>query len=312
MTAAITFADVARSYGSHRVLDAVSFAVPTGSIFGLLGPNGAGKTTLMSILAGYIRIGSGSITVLGLDHRDPRLLGRFGILPQDAAFQSDLSILDQFTYLAQLGGATPAAARTEVLRVLRRVGLEDWLGRRSTELSHGMYKRLGVAQAFLNDPELVLLDEPTAGLDPANAKAVRALIRECAGSRQRTVVVSSHDMVEMQELCSHVAILRQGKLVSCGPVPELLASHCLLRVLPSRPLDTAERSALAAQPWCEAVVDGADGWMELTARDADAPIIEATMQRWLLERGIAVRQSALGRTLGDHFQAVTAKPPTGN
>jgi ABC-2 type transport system ATP-binding protein len=302
--AAIEFAGVGRSYGRQRVLDDVTFSVPAGGVSGLLGPNGAGKTTLISILAGFINAEAGTVRVLGHDHRDPWLKGRIGVLPQDAAFQSDLSIHDQLTYLARLAGRGPAQAEREVAAILQRVGLGDWLGRRSTELSHGMHKRLGVAQAFLGDPQVVLLDEPTAGLDPANAQAVRALVREFAGDGGRAVVVSSHDMGEMQELCSHVAILARGRLVSCGPVQELLAARCLLRVLPSRPLAAGERAAIAAEPWCLGVDQTRDGWWEISVsgKDADAELV---LQRWLLAQGIAIRHAGVGRSLAEHFLDVT-------
>ncbi len=309
MNAPLIIEKLCKSYHGRRVLDEVSFAVPAGSVFGLLGPNGAGKTTLFSIVANFIHAETGSVTVLGHPHQDVRALhGRLGILPQDAAFQRDLSILDQFVYFLRLAGRTHADAVAEVAEALSKVGLSDYLGRRTGELSHGMYKRLCLAQAFMGEPEVILLDEPTAGLDPKNAAMVRALIRELAKNRA-AVVVSSHDLAEMQELCSHVAILKQGRLASCGPVGELLRATTAIRLLPARPLTDAERSALATVSGVTAVEPAADGWIEL--RIAGEPAATAlAVQAKIAELGILVRRFEDGGTLERHFLAVTAdKPP---
>ena len=301
MTDAIAVAGVCKRYAGRPVLDQVGFAVPQGSIFGLLGPNGAGKTTLFSIIAGFVRADAGSVRVLGHDHRAAAVLrGRLGVLPQDAAFQSDLSILDQLVYFLRLAGRTPARARREVGEALDRVGLADWLGRRSTELSHGMAKRLALTQAFLGDPEVVLLDEPTAGLDPANAERIRAVIREQA-ARRAAVVVSSHDLAEMQALCSHVAILRQGRLASCAPLAEMVAAGVRARLLP------AGDPALACAALAAAGIParrGEDGWIDLDL-GGDPVAAALAAQRALLAAGVLIRRWEDGGSLAEHFRSVT-------
>jgi ABC-2 type transport system ATP-binding protein len=302
---ALVISGVRKSYGRHQALAGIDLTVPTGSVFGVLGPNGAGKTTLFSVVAGFVRPNAGEISVLGLPHRHPDVLrGRLGILPQDAAFQSDISILDQLVYFLRLAGRGTDQARREVSDALDRVGLGDWLARRSTELSHGMYKRLCLAQAFLGDPEVVLLDEPTAGLDPANAELVRGLIRDQA-RRRAAVVVSSHDMAEMQALCTHVAILKLGRVLSCGPMGQVTRATALARLLPARPLDEATRTALAAIPGVTGVNPGERGWIEIS-HAADPGVLAIEAQRRCLAAGIAIARWEDGATLERHYQDVTA------
>jgi ABC-type multidrug transport system ATPase subunit len=305
---AIAIAGLRKSFGAHPALAGVDLEIPAGVVSGLLGPNGAGKTTLFSIVAGFLRADAGSIRILGHDHRDVAALrGRIGVLPQDAAFQADLSILDQMVYLLRLAGRSQAQAAAEVAATLERVGLGDYLARRTGELSHGMYKRLSLAQAFLGEPEVVLLDEPTAGLDPGNAQRIRALIRDFTADGRRTVVVSSHDMVEMQALCAHVAILRQGRLVSCGRVEDLCRDRRLLQIRLARPPAAAECEALRALPAVLAAELRPDGVLVLQVADGGDEL-DLGLQRWFVERGILIRAWQDGRTLAEHFHAVTTAP----
>lgn len=215
--------DLSKHYGNTHALDGLSFGVARGSIFGFLGPNGAGKTTTFSILCGFVRPSGGEAWVLGQPVGRVRSLGaRLSALPQDARFVPSRSVGDSLRYLAELGGLPRHRIADEVDRVLSVVGLKDADGVRGKALSHGMAKRFGLAQAFLGQPELVLLDEPTEGLDPRNAEQVRRVIRELAASA--TVVVSSHNLTEVQDLCDHAAILSKGKLVTTGSMEELTAT----------------------------------------------------------------------------------------
>lgn len=210
-----------RTFGTFTALNNVTFDVPRGTIFGLVGPNGAGKTTMFSIVAGFLQPTQGSIELLG-SHAPgaTELLGRVSILPQDALFDRNLMILDQLVLYRRLQGATGAEAKAEVADALTRVGLGDYLERGAGVLSHGMTKRLGIAQAFLGNPDLIILDEPTAGLDPRNAKRVRDVIREL--SENSTVIVSSHNLAELEDLCDHVVILDRGVVRLAGTMTEAM------------------------------------------------------------------------------------------
>ena len=218
--------DVSRSFGTVQALRGVSLEVPAHSIYGVLGPNGAGKTTLFSILTGFILPNGGTVEVLGTSKLET-IRGRLSILPQDALFQSNIPIIDQLSFFLTLMGWPRSDAEQEVLRVLELVRLDDVVFREAATLSHGMYKRLALAQAFLGRPEVIILDEPTAGLDWKSAEGVREAIRRL--QQDATVLVSSHDLEEMHELCDHVAILDKGALVAAGPVESVTGGAYVVR-----------------------------------------------------------------------------------
>ncbi len=230
MSAALEIQKVSKKFGATLALNDVSFDIPQKSTFGLLGPNGAGKTTLFSLIAGFLKPTAGKIRCLGIDvEQISELRGKLSILPQDALFQSNVPILEQIVFFCQLSGFTRDEAEKEAMRALGIVGLAEVARKNARTLSHGMAKRLGIAQAFLGKPEVILLDEPTAGLDPVNARTIRDLIREFP--RTGTLVVSSHDLLEIQEMCSHVAILDKGKLVECNTISHITQTSRKVRMV---------------------------------------------------------------------------------
>ncbi len=242
-TPAIEIDAITKDFDKFRAVDAVSFEVPERSTFGLLGPNGAGKTTLFSLVANFLRATSGSVRVDGIDVRNVgEMRGRLSILPQDAQFQANIPILEQLIFLASLGDRTRHEAEKEANKALALVGLEDKAKRGARVLSHGMSKRLGIAQAFLGNPKVILLDEPTAGLDPKSAQGIRDLIKEHRTSG--TLVISSHDLGEIQRMCDRVAILKLGKLVECAEVSHLTKSHGTVRMSFTRELKDAEQESV--------------------------------------------------------------------
>ncbi|MHC4819586.1 MAG: ABC transporter ATP-binding protein, partial [Planctomycetota bacterium] len=252
----VTIRGVTKVFGTVQALNNVSFDVPAQSLFGLLGPNGAGKTTLFSIAAHFLMPNQGSVEVLGIDvRRISELQGRLTILPQDALFQRNVPIVEQLAFFRMLDGRTRKDAEADARRTLELVGLGEYIQRRVHALSHGMIKRLGLAQAFLGEPEVVLLDEPTSGLDPANARQIRNLIRQLHEKRA-TVIVSSHNLAEIQELCDHVAILDEGRLVACASVDEITRSGRKVELRLSRPLNDAEIEGLLRLPGVTACVPG--------------------------------------------------------
>ena len=208
-----------KRYGHTLALDGLDLAVPRGSIFGLLGPNGAGKTTTFGILCGWLAPTAGFASVLGQAPQQlHRLHGRAAVLPQDALFPPQVPVLPQLCHYGRLMGlGTSALAEAE--RVIDAVGLTEAKRLRGDQMSHGMMKRLALAQALLGRPELVLLDEPTSGLDPKSARAIKDLIASLAPAT--TVLLSSHNLAEVQEVCTHGAILDHGKLVASGSIDEL-------------------------------------------------------------------------------------------
>jgi len=231
--AAVRLHQTTKRFGSKTAVDEVSLAIEPGSVFGLIGPNGAGKTTTFSMLAGYLRPTSGSIEVLGFapTNVDP-LRGRLGVLPQDAVLPPTDTVGDFLVHMARLQDLRGSHAEEAARRGLEEVSGRDWWGQRCSALSHGMAKRVAIAQAFLGSPEVVLLDEPTAGLDPRVAWEVRELLvaKKEAQRGRLTIIVSSHNLQELEAICDAAAILDRGKVVGSGTMAELTAANEEVRI----------------------------------------------------------------------------------
>jgi ABC-2 type transport system ATP-binding protein len=212
-----------KSYGRHRALDGLDLSTPTG-VTGLLGPNGAGKTTLLRILATVMPLDAGELRILGRDPYEAedrlQIRRRLGYLPQDAGFHRAFTAFEAVDYVAVLKEHTGARARhEEVRRVLGLVGLSDVAGKKVRALSGGMRRRLGLAQALLGRPELLVLDEPTVGLDPEQRMRFRDLVSEAGHGR--TVVLSTHQTEDVAAVCSHVVVVDQGRVLFAGTPGEL-------------------------------------------------------------------------------------------
>jgi ABC-2 type transport system ATP-binding protein len=215
--------DLIRRYGRFRALDGMELVTRPG-VTGLLGPNGAGKTTLLRVLATVTSYDEGHLRVLGRDPRDPagRLAIRrsLGYLPQDAGFHPGFTAFEAVDYVAVLKEHTrPRARHDEVRRVLDLVGLGDAATKKVRALSGGMRRRLGLAQALLGTPDLLVLDEPTVGLDPEQRIRFRDLVSEAGHGR--TVVLSTHQTEDVAALCSHVVVAHRGRSLFAGSVEEL-------------------------------------------------------------------------------------------
>jgi ABC-2 type transport system ATP-binding protein len=226
-----------KRFGNFTAVDAISFEVPTGSIFGFLGPNGAGKTTSLGVMLGLIPATSGTASILGHDiHTDlPRALERTGAMVEKPALYPYLSGRENLRYWAWLAGIDDPARIEESLAA---VDLVDRADATFGSYSTGMKQRLGIATALLRDPDLVILDEPTNGLDPAGQREIRALIRGLA-DEGRTVILSSHLLYEVQEVCTHVAIISRGKLIASGEMADVLQSRSSIEIRVDRPADAA-------------------------------------------------------------------------
>nr|WP_225937129.1 ABC transporter ATP-binding protein [Myxococcus sp. RHSTA-1-4] len=225
---AIELFGVSKRFGPKVAVNNVSFSVPRGAVFGLIGPNGAGKTTTFSMMCGYLYPSEGSLKVMDVDPATPGALkGRLGALPQDAVLPPGWETGALLTYWARLSGL--AEPEREAREALEQVGLMEAWKVQTQALSHGMAKRAAMAQALMGRPPLVLLDEPTAGLDPRIAAQVRQVIRDMKEKRQ-TVVVSSHNLQELEELCDAAAILDKGSLAQAGTMSELTGQGSEFRV----------------------------------------------------------------------------------
>jgi len=225
---AIETRELKRRFGNFEALRGVDLKVPAGSTFGFVGPNGAGKTTTFSILCGFLNATSGTALVLGHDAHDrAALAGKVGALPQDAPLPRTTARA-ALRYWGELSGFSPADANSAALAALEMVGLSSAADRRASDFSHGMSKRVAIAQAFLGAPQVVLLDEPTSGLDPKAAFEVKQIIRSRAGTM--TIIISSHDLSQIEELCDSVAIIDRGRVVQQGNIGELTGRGERIRI----------------------------------------------------------------------------------
>jgi ABC-type multidrug transport system ATPase subunit len=197
-------------YRTDWVFRGLDLRIEAGRPVALVGANGAGKTTLFSLVCGYFRPTEGSILISGHPQGDTGTFGRLGALPQDAQLDPTQRLAETMVLFAQLQGYTSRQARLEITQLLRQVGLGDSGHLKPGELSHGMRKRAAIAQALIGRPPLVLLDEPTAGLDPQNARQLRSLIHSLAD--QTTFFISSHNLAELEELCDRILLLQNGRL----------------------------------------------------------------------------------------------------
>ena len=307
---ALRIENLHKKFAEQVALDGVTFDVPLGSIFGLLGPNGAGKTTLFSLAAGFITADEGHIDVLDTDVASiAELQGRLTILPQDAAFQKNVPIMQQLVFFRLLDGKDRATAEREVEEALEQVGIAEYKNRGIHALSHGMLKRMGIAQAFLGEPEVILLDEPTSGLDPQNARQIRDLVLELQREHNVTTVISSHNLGEIQELCDHVAILDEGKLVAAGSVEEVTRGGRMLEIELRNPLRDEQRASLAAVPGIRQLVDrGPRRYrFEFTEEAAGSDAASIAVLRQLLDFGLAPKSMMEGNSLEETFLRMTAQ-----
>ena len=219
----IEVSHLTKQYGNHLAVDDVSFTVADGQICGLLGPNGAGKSTIMNILTGYLSATSGQVTVAGhpLPEEADAAKACVGYLPEQPPLYPEMTVQEYLTFAAELKGVKKAERKEQVCRAARRTGLEAVLPRLIRSLSKGYKQRVGIAQALLGSPRLIILDEPTVGLDPAQVIEIRKLIRELG--RAHTVILSSHTLSEVQAVCQQILILSKGHLAAAGSLEELTA-----------------------------------------------------------------------------------------
>ncbi|RZJ03041.1 MAG: ABC transporter ATP-binding protein [Brevundimonas sp.] len=233
MTTVIETRGLTKTYGAVRALDGLDLSIPRGGVYGVLGPNGAGKSTLFRILLGLIRSTEGSASVMGGPVGQVASMRRMGSMIETPRFPPYMTARQVLRWLALEHGV---GAAVDVPGWLERVGLTEAADRKVRGFSVGMLQRLGVAAALMSKPELVILDEPTSGMDPPGIQEMRALIRSLADDDGVTVVLASHQLLEVQRICDRVAILHKGKLVREGAVTELTATGEQLR-LSVKPVD---------------------------------------------------------------------------
>jgi ABC-2 type transport system ATP-binding protein len=294
MQSVIEIEGLTKTYGAVRALDGLSLSIPRGGVYGVLGPNGAGKSTLFRVLLGLIRSSSGSASVLGGPVGQVASMRRMGSMIETPRYPPFFTARQVLEWLALSHGVT---GQVETQPWLDRVGLSEAADRRVRGFSVGMLQRLGVAAALLSRPELVILDEPTSGMDPPGIQEMRALIRSLADDDGVTVVLASHQLLEVQRVCDRVAILNRGKLAAEGRVSDLTASSERLR------LSTTTLDAARAIVGERGTVDG-DGLLVALPRAEGPALIRA-----LVQGGVEIDEARwVGTDLESVFMTETQSP----
>ena len=232
-----------------RAVAGLTFTVAEGEVFGLLGPNGSGKSTTLKMLLGLLRPTAGRLTVLGAPPRDVRVKSRIGYMPEESSLYPGLTAAETLSFFGRLFPLSARERRRRVEELLEMVGLTHARNRLIGEFSKGMARRICLAQALINDPDLILLDEPTAGLDPVGCRQVKDCMLALA-RRGKTLVLSSHLLADVEDVCDRIAILYNGALCALGSVADLLEEPDRIRILlPALPVETREAvlEAVAAQ-----------------------------------------------------------------
>jgi len=247
----IEVTDLTKSYGAVEALRGVSFQVEAGEIVGLLGPNGAGKTTTIKILTGYLQPDGGSVTVAGLDvlSQTRQVQALIGYLPENAPLYPELSVQSYLRMMAELRQIPPGDVVARISEAVVAAGLTEHLARPIGQLSKGFRQRVGLAQAILHQPQLLILDEPTLGLDPTQIVEVRRLIRRLA--ERSTILFSTHILSEVEALCDRAIILLNGQVRADARLAELAATPDAILVLESVPAGLEE--ALRTHPAVRAI-----------------------------------------------------------
>jgi ABC-2 type transport system ATP-binding protein len=315
---AVETVGLTKRFGNNTVVDSVDLKVPRGCAFGYLGPNGAGKTTLIRMLLGLLRADGGSMALLGYPVPDQRAtaLARVGAIVDEPRFHRHLTGRQNLRVIAS---AREPQAQSRIEESLARVGLTERASDRVAAYSMGMRQRLGVAACLLGDPQLLILDEPMNGLDPAGMREMRAMILGLVGEG-RTVVLSSHLLDEVQRTCDAVAIVDRGRVVRQGTIDELLQATTVGLQIECQPVErarqiVAEMQEVAGIPVVVGVQVGAQG-LGVTLHPNSSRDHVAEMNRRLVDAGVAVyRLQPVRASLEDWFLSVTtslgSSPPDG-
>ncbi|MCY2929006.1 MAG: ATP-binding cassette domain-containing protein [Planctomycetota bacterium] len=315
--------NLTKRYGQVLAVDRISFEVAKGSIVGFLGPNGAGKSTTLKIMTCYLPATSGKVTVGGLDVLTQSLEVRrkIGYMPEAVPLYPEMRVREYLMFRAALRDVPPRDRKAAVSRVARQCWLsepEDMMRRRLGELSRGYKQRVGLADVLLHNPEVLVLDEPTIGLDPAQIRAMRELITSLRGSH--TVILSSHILAEVEQTCDHLVIISGGRLAARGTPQELRRqvagpTHLLAEVRGGPEAEVV--AAVKALPKVKSVTaDGRDGsgesWLRLKVAGEEGSDLRSELFRLVAQKGWQLRELTREvSTLEDFFVQITYKQNVG-
>jgi ABC-2 type transport system ATP-binding protein len=307
VSAAVRAEGVEKRYGSLVAVADLTFEAEAGEILGVLGPNGAGKTTAIRVLTTILAPSRGTFSVAGVPHTRPAAIRRrIGVLPESAGYPEHQTAEEYLHYHARLYGRSRGEARAVAAALLEELGLADRARSLISTYSRGMRQRLGIARALVNEPQVVFLDEPTLGLDPAGQRQMLSTVRRIAGERGATVLLSTHLLAEVEETCSRVLILNRGRVAAEGTVTEVAKLAAAPRSgrlrVPPDDADAAVLALAAVHGVRAASADGRPG--SLVVQLESGSLNEAL--RALVDAGIPLLAAELeGARLSDAFLAMT-------
>jgi ABC-2 type transport system ATP-binding protein len=304
VTPALRVSGLVKRYGRRKALDGLDLEVPAGSLFGLVGSNGAGKTTLMTVCVGLLRADAGAMDVLGRGPFHPSThAGLASLLPQDARLPLHSRVSELLHFYAQLQGVPKGERSRQIDELLHWVNLADRRDAPVRSLSHGMMRRLTIAQAFLGNPQLVFLDEPMSGLDPREVARIRSLLVQRRGCQ--AIVISSHILGELEALCDHVAFVDHGKLVRQDTISAVTRHHHQVTYRLRAGVVPLDRLRGAA-PQVEWTLSSDGRLLSARLEDGqDLTELNACCLRLLLDAGVGVEEVRRGSDLESEFLAAT-------
>ena len=313
MAALIEARGLTKSFGTLRAVDGISLEVPRGQVLGFLGPNGAGKSTTMRLITGFLDPDAGSVSIAGFDVREQAKAAkqRLGYLPEGAPLYAEMTPKGLLTFVAELRGFRGEALAGAVAKAVERTGLRPVLHQTIETLSKGYKRRVGIAQAILHEPEVLIMDEPTDGLDPNQKHHVRELIAEMA--KDKAIVVSTHILEEVEAVCTRAVVINRGRIVADGTAEDLMRLvpyHGAVTIRVAGDKAEAVRGALSAIAGIKEVetVGGApNGQLQLRAIPRNGAGIVADVASAIRQKALAVDEIFVERgKLDDVFRQITS------
>jgi ABC-2 type transport system ATP-binding protein len=293
---------LSKRYGAQKALDEVSFSASPGRILGFLGPNGAGKSTTMKIITGYLAADSGTVSVLGENAlaNPKKLAAQIGYLPENNPLYLDSYVREFLEFSGGIYGMKSADIRRRTEEMIRKTGLQSEQHKKIGQLSKGYRQRVGIARALLHDPALVILDEPTTGLDPNQLVDIRNLILEVA--ENKTLIFSTHIMQEVEAVCQDVVIINQGKILSAGSLADLKSASLQSELL----VETEEQLELSWFAGIGAASFGSQGQREVLLIVADPAEGRRAIMQLVAQRQLnLIRLNQQEKTIETRFREIT-------
>jgi ABC-2 type transport system ATP-binding protein len=312
MTALIEADGLTKSFRALKAVDGISLTVPRGQVLGFLGPNGAGKSTTMRLITGFLEPDAGSARIAGFDVQEQarQAKQRLGYLPEGAPLYAEMTPKGLLAFVAELRGLEGDALVRAVGKAVERTGLGPVLDQTIETLSKGYKRRVGIAQAILHEPEVLIMDEPTDGLDPNQKHHVRQLIIEMA--REKAIIVSTHILEEVEAVCTRAVVINKGRIVADGTAEDLMKRvpyHGAVTIRVARDKADAVRGALAAVAGVKQVetVGAANGQLELRAIPKNSAGIVTDVASAIRQKSLAVDEIFVERgKLDDVFRQITS------